>query len=143
MKLDIYNHIFPKAYFDKMVELAPNGTDMHKRVRSVPCIVDLDERFRIMDRFEDYAQVISLSSPPMEVYGPPPVSTDLTRLGNDEMAKLVQKYPDRFPAFIASLPMNDPEGLLREARRAIDELGAVGVQVYTNVLGRPLTAPET
>jgi aminocarboxymuconate-semialdehyde decarboxylase len=39
--------------------------------------------------------------------------------------------------------MNDPEGLLREARRAIKQLGAVGVQVFTNVLGKPLTAPET
>jgi aminocarboxymuconate-semialdehyde decarboxylase len=39
--------------------------------------------------------------------------------------------------------MNDPEGLLREARRAIDDLGAVGVQVFTNVLGKPLTAPQT
>lgn len=142
MKLDVFNHIFPKAYFDKMVELAPSGTDMHKRVRSVPCLVDLDERFRIMDRFENYAQILSLSSPPMEYYGPPPVSTKLAALGNDEMAKLVRQYPERFPGFVASLPMNDPEGLLVEARRAIDELGAVGVQVYSNVLGRPLTSPE-
>jgi aminocarboxymuconate-semialdehyde decarboxylase len=39
--------------------------------------------------------------------------------------------------------MNDPEGLLQETRRAIHELGAVGVQVYSNVLGRPLTDPAT
>jgi aminocarboxymuconate-semialdehyde decarboxylase len=39
--------------------------------------------------------------------------------------------------------MNDPAGMLKEARRAINELGAVGVQVFTNVLGKPLTAPET
>ncbi len=143
MKLDLYNHIFPRAYFDRMLELAPNGRDMHKRVRDIPCIVDLNERFRIMDRFGDYAQVLSLGSPPIEVFGPPPVSTDMARLANDGMAALVAKYPDRFPAFVASLPMNDPGGLLREARRAIDELGAAGVQVFTNVLGRPLTAPET
>ena len=62
---------------------------------------------------------------------------------NDGMADLVQKYPDRFLSFFASLPMNDPEGLLLEARRAVKELGAVGVQVASNVLGRPLTRPET
>jgi aminocarboxymuconate-semialdehyde decarboxylase len=39
--------------------------------------------------------------------------------------------------------MNDPDGLLREAERAVRELRAVGVQVFTNVLGAPLTAPET
>ena len=59
------------------------------------------------------------------------------------MAGLVQKYPDHFVGFIASLPMNDPDGLLKEANRAIKDLGAVGVQVFTNVLGRPLTRPET
>jgi aminocarboxymuconate-semialdehyde decarboxylase len=143
VKLDIFNHIFPKTYFDRMLKVAPKGKDMHRRVREIPSIVDLDERFRIMDLFDDYAQVICLGSPPIEVFGPPPVSTDLAQLANDGMAELVRKYPDRFPAFIASLPMNDPEGLLREAKRAVVDLGAVGVQVFTNVLGRPLTAPQT
>lgn len=143
MKLDIFNHIFPRAYYERMLKVAPQGKDMHKRVREIPSIVDLDERFRIMDRFGDYQQVLSLGSPPIEVFGPPPVSTSMARLANDGMAELVARYPDRFPGFVASLPMNDPEGLLQEAVRAIDQLGAVGVQVFTNVLGRPLTAPET
>ena len=126
-----------------MISVAPNGKDMHKRVRNVPSIVDLGERFRIMDMFDEYAQIICLGSPPIEVFGPPPISTDMAKLANDGMAELVQKYPDRFPGFIASLPMNDPKGLLAEANRAIKDLGAVGVQIFTNVLGRPLTKPET
>ena len=108
MKLDIFNHIFPTRFYDRMLEVAPNGRDMHKRVRAIPSIVDLDARFRIMDLFGDYAQVICLGSPPIEVFGPPPLSTELARLANDGMAELVAKHPDRFPAFIASLPMNDP-----------------------------------
>jgi predicted TIM-barrel fold metal-dependent hydrolase len=143
MKIDIFTHIFPKTYFDRMVKVAPKGKDMHKRVRNIPSIVNLEERFRIMDMFKDYAQVICLGSPPIEAFGPPPISTDMAKLANDGMAELVQKYPDRFPGFIASLPMNDPEGLLTETKRAIKDLGAVGVQVFTNVLGKPLTQPET
>jgi predicted TIM-barrel fold metal-dependent hydrolase len=143
MKLDIFNHIFPKKYFDKMVEVLPNGADMHKRVRNIPCIVDLDDRFRIMDLYGDYQQVICLGAPPIEVFGPPAVSGEMARIANDGMAELVRKYPDRFPGFIASLPMNDPDGLLKEAKRAVKELGAVGVQVFSNVLGSPLTRPET
>ena len=143
MKIDIFTHIFPKTYFDRMVKVAPKGKDMHKRVRNIPSIVNLEERFRIMDMFKDYAQVICLGSPPIEAFGPPPISTDMAKLANDGMAELVQKYPDRFPGFIASLPMNDPEGLLTETKRAMKDLGAVGVQVFTNVLGRPLTRPET
>jgi predicted TIM-barrel fold metal-dependent hydrolase len=143
MKIDIFNHIFPKTYFDKMLRIAPDGKDMQKRVRNIPSIVNLEERFRMMDLFDDYAQIICLGSPPIEVFGPSPVSTDLARLANDEMAELVLKYPKRFLGFIASLPMNDPEGLLKEAERGIKELGAVGVQIFTNVLGKPLTKPET
>jgi predicted TIM-barrel fold metal-dependent hydrolase len=144
MKLDIFNHIFPRRFYERMLEVAPGGKDMHKRVRGIPCLVDLDERFRVMDRFgAEYAQVLSLASPPIEALGPPPLSTEMARIANDGMAELVAKYPQRFPAFVASLPMNDPEGLLREAERAIGALGAAGVQVFTNVLGAPLTAPAT
>jgi len=143
MKIDIFNHIYPKAYFDKMIEVLPNGKEVHKRVRAIPSIVDLDERFRIMDKFADYVQIICLGGPAQEVYGAPPVSTDMARLANDGLAKLVQRYPNRFPGFIASLPMNDPEGLLKEAQRAVKDLGAVGVKIFTNVLGRPLDRAET
>ena len=143
MKIDIFNHFFPKAYYDKMIKLIPKGKDMNKRVRNIPSIVDLDVRFKVMDAFDDYVQIICLPQPPIETLGPPSVSTDMAKLGNDGMAELVRKYPDRFPGFIACLPMNDPDGLLTEAKRAINELGAVGVQIFTNVLGRPLTKPET
>ena len=143
MKLDIFNHIFPKAYYKRILEVMPDGRDMNKRVRDIPCIVDLDERFRIMDKFQDYAQIICCGAPPIETFGPPAITNELARLANDGMADYVRRYPDRFPGFIASLPMNDPEGLLKEAERAVKELGAVGVQVFSNVLGRPLTDPAT
>ena len=94
MKIDIFNDIFPKAYFDRMIEVLPAGKDMHKRVRAVPSIVDLDDRFRRMDAFgEDYRHIICLGAPPIEVYGPPPVSTDMAKLANDGMAGLVAKIP--------------------------------------------------
>jgi len=131
MKLDIFNHIFPRTYYDRMLAVLPDGRDMNKRVRAIPSIVDLDARFRIMDTFPDYAQVICLPQPPIESLGSPSVAKELARIGNDGMAELVAKYPDRFPAFIAGLPMNDPEGLLEEAERAIKKLGAVGVQVFS------------
>ncbi len=143
MRLDIFNHIFPKAFFDKAMAALPDGKDMHKRVRAIPCIVDLDERFRIMDRFDDYAQILSIGSPPIEAFGPPAVTNDLARLANDGMAELVAKYPDRFPGFIASLPMNDIDGTLKETERAIKQLGAVGVQIFSNINGRPIYTPET
>ena len=142
MKLDIFNHIFPKAFFDKMIEESGHLKDMGKRVRNIPVNYDLDERFRVMDQFDDYAQIICLSSPPIEAMAGPDKSPDLARLANDSMADYVQKYPDRFPAFIASMPMNNPDAACDEIDRSIKDLKAVGIQFFTNVNGKPLDAPE-
>ena len=141
MKIDVFSHIMPQAYYDRMIELDRKGKDMDKRIRTALALVNLDERFRGMDRFGDYAQIISLVAPPIESYGSR--ANDMAELANDGMAELVTKYPDRFLGFVASLPMNEPDGLLAEATRAIKDLGAVGVQVFTNVLGQPLDRPET
>jgi predicted TIM-barrel fold metal-dependent hydrolase len=43
---------------------------------------------------------------------------------------------------VASLPMNNPEETVKEAVRAVDTLGAAGVQIFTNVNGAPLDGPE-
>ena len=142
MKLDIFNHIYPKTYWDKMLEVSPNAKDMGKRTRGVPVLWDLDARFRMMDQFDDYAQVICLSSPPMEKLYDPDLSPKMARVANDGMAEYVSKYPDRFPGFIASLPMNNPEACFEEVDRVINDLKAVGVQIFTNVNGKPLDLPE-
>jgi predicted TIM-barrel fold metal-dependent hydrolase len=94
-----------------------------------------------MDEFgDDYRQVLTLGSPPIEVFNP---AVELARTANDGMAELVARYPERFAGFAASLPMNDIDASLDEARRAIDELGALGIQVFTNINGRPLYTKET
>ena len=142
MKIDIFNHIFPKIFYDKMMEIAPNLADLGKRVRGVPVLFDLDARFRTMDQFDEYAQVICMPGPPLEVMAGPDVTPELAKAANDGMAEYVAKYPDRFPAFIASMPMNDPDAAAAEIDRAIKDLKAVGVQIFTNVNGKPLDLPE-
>jgi len=57
------------------------------------------------------------------------------------MAELVARHPHRFPGFVASLPYNDPDAAAREATRALDDLGARGIQMFTNIRGTPLSAP--
>ena len=143
MKIDIYNHILPPRYFQKMQEIAPQYQDMGKRVRGIPMLVDLDVRFRVMDRFgSDYRQILCICSPFPETIGSPEVSPGLAEIANDGMAELVARYPDRFPAFVAALPMNNMDAAVTEIHRAIKTLGARGVQIKTNINGRPLDAPE-
>jgi predicted TIM-barrel fold metal-dependent hydrolase len=141
-KVDVFNHIFPRRFFDRMMEEG-GGRDMGKRVRSIPVLWDLDRRFRVLEEFGDeYQQVLSLAAPPIEVIAGPKLAVELARLANDGMAELVDRYPERFPAFVASLPLNDVDATLEEMARAIDTLGARGIQVFTNVNGRPLDEPE-
>jgi uncharacterized protein len=142
VKIDVFPHILPRRYFERMLDVAPRGMALQKRMSGIPVLVDLEERFRIMDRYEDYRQVLTLANPPIEVVGGPDASPDLARLANDCMAEIVERHPDRFPAFVASLPMNNPEAALGEIDRALDALGATGVQMFSNVAGRPLDAPE-
>lgn len=114
---------------------------MQKRMREIPALIDLELRFRIMDGFEDYVQVISLAAPPIESCGQPDQTPELACLANDGMAELVSKHPSRFLGFVASLPMNNPDACAEEMDRAIARLGATGVQIFTNVNGRPLDDP--
>jgi predicted TIM-barrel fold metal-dependent hydrolase len=142
MKIDAFPHILPRKYFDRMLEVAPAGLALQKRMSGIPVLVDVDLRLRMMDRHEGYVQILTLANPPIEVVAGPAASPDLARLANDEMAALVTRLPERFPGFVASLPMNDPDAALAEMDRAIDQLGATGVQIFTNVNGRPLDGPE-
>src|SRR5262249_29670569 len=142
MKIDIFPHILPRKYFERMLQVAPPGMALHKRMAGIPALVDVDLRFRMMDRHEDYVQVLTLANPPLEVVARPGDSPDLARLANDEMGALVARHPDRFPGFVASLPTNNPDASLAEIDRAVRQLGATGVQIFTNVGGLPLDRPE-
>jgi predicted TIM-barrel fold metal-dependent hydrolase len=141
-KIDVFTHIMPGPYYSRMMSVAPTFADVGKRMRNVPMLVDLDLRFRVMDRFDGYQQVLSLPTPPIEAMASGQDAVDLARAANEGMAELVGRHPDRFPAFVASLPLGDPEAALTELRRAVDTLGARGVQLFSNVRGGPLTSPE-
>ena len=141
MKIDLFNHFFPKRYFDEFINV-PGHKDIGKRVQNVPTIANLDARFRVMDEFGEYRQFLSLPAPPLEALAPPDKSPLLAQIANDGFAELVSKYPDRFIGFTASLPLNDPDAAVKEFDRAVTQLGAQGFQIFTNVAGKPLDSPE-
>jgi predicted TIM-barrel fold metal-dependent hydrolase len=141
-KIDIFPHIFPKSYFDKMVEIIPNKAAV-RRWTNIPVLFDLDVRLRMMEEFgPEYQQVLTLSMPAVEYVAGPDASPELARIANDGMAEICAKHPKQFPAFVASLPMNNVKACLVEIERAVEKLGARGIQIFTNVNGRPLDDPE-
>lgn len=142
--IDVFNHFFPDNLWQRILTLGGAGQAIGARMRNVPCVWDLDTRLRVMDRFDahDYMQVISLGMPPLEAMGGPEVTVELAKLGNDGMAELVARHPDRFVGYLASLPMNAPEAAAREAERALGSGGAAALQIHTNINGLPLDDPR-
>jgi predicted TIM-barrel fold metal-dependent hydrolase len=125
-KIDLFNHVFPPGYFERFMKVAPSFKDIGKRMRGIPMLWDLDVRFRVMDAFDGYEQVLSLPTPPIEVFASGNDAIDLARAANDGMAELVRRHHGRFPGFVASLPLADPDAAARELERAVDDLGARG-----------------
>jgi len=103
---------------------------------------DLEARFRAMDAFGDYRQIFSIPNPPLETVTTPAQGRDLARIANDSMADMVRRHPSRFPAFIAALPLHDVDSAMEEMNRAIQTLGARGIQIFTHVNGHPLDEPQ-
>src|SRR5437763_6620632 len=139
--IDIFTHFTPKPFLDRLADIVPG----HPALTAFPrlkSLWDIDARLRLLDRFDGARQVLTLANPPIELLGEAHRTPELARFANDQLAALCAKYPDRFPAFAASLPMNNIEASLAEIDRAITQLGARGVQIFTNVFGRPLSAPE-
>jgi predicted TIM-barrel fold metal-dependent hydrolase len=141
-KIDIFPHIFPKEYYEKMVQISPSR-DALRRWLMLPVLHDLPARLRMMEEFgDDYQQVLTLSLPTIEFLAPPDRSAALARLGNDGMAEICAKYPERFPGWVASLPMNNVPAALEELTRVMETAGARGIQLFTNVEGKALDSPE-
>ena len=143
LKVDAFNHIWPDRFYKALTAVTGTMTDITKRSEAQPMMTRLDERFRIMDLFDEYQQILSLGSPPLELVATAEEAVELARIGTDSMAELCAAHPDRFPGFVATLPMSSGiERILGAARYAIEDAGAIGVQVYSHVVGRPLDDEE-
>ena len=139
--IDAYAHISPPRYTEFIRQKYPG---MYNNMLG-PCVplYNMEERFKIMDAYEDIVQVLTIGPvPAIEYFANKKQTVELARLANDEMAELIQKYRHRFVTAIALLPMNNPDAALKEADRAITELGFRGIYTHSNINGKPLDSPE-
>lgn len=139
MRIDAYTHFIPEKFFAKVVE--SNHPGIGKRMRELPAIHDLNVRKKVVDQFKDYAQILSHGMPPLEALAKGQEVEEYAKLLNDGFAEICKKDPDRFPGWVAQSALGAPDLGIKEAKRAIAN-GALGVQIYTHVNGRPLDDPE-
>jgi uncharacterized protein len=139
MKIDAFAHILPGKYLAKYRKINPA---IEKRIEVItPPVVDLDIRFRLMNRYPDVLQMLTVANVPLETFAPQD-AVELSRIANEELAELVTKYPDKFFGAAACLPMNNIDAALNEVDRAITQLKLNGIQIYSRINGEPLDSPQ-
>lgn len=139
--IDLYTHLMPPGHLDKYQALA-RDRGMAKRIASIPMLYDLEARLRLVEQWPGYQQVLAPCPPGLERMGEKADRPGLARFINEGLAEVCRRHPDAYPAFVAAVPLDDVDAALRELEYAADQLGARGVQIFTNVEGRALDGAE-
>src|SRR5262245_20222910 len=109
--IDAFAHIVPPRYLER-IERQLERWQPSERVklyrswlREDEVLGDLDARWRLLERFPDYRQVLVVGVYPTEELGD--AQRSIAREVNDELAELVRSHPDRLAGFAAELPLGD------------------------------------
>ena len=137
MKIDAFTHILPPNYFNALKNKSKSHPSLDREGTNL-ANTNLETRLLVMDRYPEVMQVVSISQPPLESIVSPTEAIELARMANDELAEIISKYPNRFLAGVACLPMSDIEAALKEAERALNKLQFRGVQIYSEINGEAL-----
>jgi len=127
--IDVHSHIITPEFvsaLEKEGRLLDEGFPLPK--------YDVDNHLKWMDEAGVQTSVLTLAAPQ-------PISADVVRKTNEAAALIKREHPDRF-LFCAALPLPDVDAAIREAKYALDTLGADGIKLATNVGGQYLGAPE-
>ena len=139
--IDMFNHYLPPEFYDRIIALGGNA-HMMNRARKMPAMSDIRYRLEKMKEFDGYCQVPCIVSPNVEQLVGPEHSAELARFANQCFSDLCEKYPEGFPTFVATLPLDDLEKASKEAEYAVKNLGAAGAQIFTNQNGRPVDGED-
>lgn len=142
MKIDVSAHCRPRKFIDAFVKRVGARSSSSIMPGYELEMSSLDKRIEIMNKFPGYVQILTPTIQTLEKYANPEDAAYLASILNDELAEMVSKYPDKFIAAVACLPMNNMNAAVKELDRAINELGFKGVNIPSSVLRKPLDLPE-
>jgi len=137
--IDVFAHILPPKFLAQMNAVQPNILDNFPYMKN-DLLTDVDKHRASLPA--DHQQILSAVNLNPEDFVDSEQAAALCRSANDELAATVRANRDIFPAGVAMLPMNN----VPAAIKLIDEQVAgsdtlVGVQLFTQALGQPITAP--
>ena len=133
-QIDLHSHAITKGYLDY---IKANGAEMDEGF-PIPAW-DVDQHIAFMDKAGIQTAVLTMPAP-QPYFGDAEASASVCRRFNEECATLKARYPGRF-MFCAALPLPDVNAALREAKYALEVLGADGIKLATNSYGQYLGDP--
>jgi len=141
VRIDVHAHYFPVEYLDRLDRYGGSQTTQFFRKAKLGFegFSGLNENFRNMDLAKVDLQVLSVSGQ-FPYFANENDAVDAAKFANDFYARIVHEYPKRFAAF-ACTPLPHIQASIDEMRRALDELGMVGVTAGTAVLGKSIADP--
>jgi len=129
-KYDIHQHYIPEPYRQALLRHGVKGFESD----GLPTpAYNVEEQLKTMDDLGIKFAYISIASP-HPYWGNKSETIKLVRQINDDGAKIVSKYPDRFGLF-ATLPLPDVKGSISEINYVYDTLGVNAIKLPTNVDG--------
>lgn len=152
MKIDCQCHIMRTEYLSRLEDRPGYPTAQRRdgqytamlgegyRYTHVAKLFDIETKLRDMEADGIDLQMLTQSIPGPERLEPE-LGIALAQQEHDYLAELIGRYPQRFTA-LATLPLQAMDAALKELDRAIGQLGLRGVQLFSNINGKPVDAPE-
>lgn len=111
------------------------------RVPALPKLIDMDSKLRDLEALGITLSVLSHGLPlGPDVLGGAEADEWAMRI-NDELACIVAAYPSKFVGF-GTIGFGDPHRARAEIDRCVNQLGFKGLQIFSNIAGKTLDAPE-
>jgi len=152
--IDVHSHLYPNEWINylekstgRVIAERSSSTSIIFYVEGVPYAhvsraghYDPEPRLEDMDKYGIDVNILSLTIPSVELL---PIKEAVTwaKKVNDYFARLSQKYPKRFYAYV-TLPYQDMDEAMKELDRAYKDLGVRGIMMFSNINGKPITSAE-
>ena len=140
--IDVHNHVNPRPFLQAIRDnrdwlgFTSNNGELENPRNSWT----LEERIADMDRLGVDMQLLTVYGDYNHYEWGLEHSKNVSRQCNDEIASMVDEYPDRFMG-LGITPMQDPVTSIDELERAVNDLGLKGVTIKDHINGPTLDDP--
>jgi len=141
--IDVHNHVNPRPFLEavRAGHSWYGFTAEHGELENPRNHWTLEERITEMDRLGVDIQALTVYGDFNKYDQAPEHTKAAVRACNDEVAALVDEYPDRFVG-LGILPMQDVAASVVELERAVTDLGLKGVTIKDHINGNTLDEPQ-